>query len=126
MVDTAQKVDKAILERFIPKIYNQEMLPLIKGFYDFQNIIYTLYMTHDTNDQVIGFVTKNNIKVVTMSSRRSTKEFVNKLSNQGVYTYVHTVNLITDIENLINENDVHVVCSDFLIPSDIKYMNIKK
>lgn len=125
MIDTAKKVNKGILERIVPQIYNQEMLPLIKNFYEFQNVIYTLYMSHDTDEQVADFVVKNKIKVVTMSARRCTKEFVNKLSSKGVYTYVHTINLITDTENLINEKGIYGIYSDFLIPSDIQYMNIK-
>lgn len=125
MIDTAQKVNKDVLERIIPQIYNQEMLPLIKSFYEFQNVIYTLYMSHDTDEQVADFVIKNNVKVVTMSSRRCTKEFVNNLSSKGVYAYVHTVNLITEAEKLMGENGVYGVYSDFLIPSDIQYMNIK-
>lgn len=125
LVDTAQKINKDILERVIPQIYNQEMLPLIKNLYNFENIIYTLYASHDSNEQVIDFVAKNNIKVVTVHKDRATKDFLSRLSQQGIYTYVHTINSITEMENLINENGAYGVYTDFLIPRDLNYMKIK-
>jgi glycerophosphoryl diester phosphodiesterase len=126
LVETAKKVDYSILDRIAPQIYNQEMLPWIKEHYDFKDIIYALYMSPDTDEQVVDFVAKNNIKVVLMHLGRQNKEFVRKLKEEGAYTYVHTVNLLSVVEKLINEEGVQGVYTDFLLPSDIEYINLRQ
>lgn len=124
LVSEVKNVDKSILNRIVPQIYNEDMFYTIKNIYDFKNIVYTLYMTNASNDQVLSFASKNSIKVITMSTQRYSKEFVDMLSQNGIYTYIHTLNSLSEIEKY-KKDGVHGFYTDFIIPSDFKYINVK-
>ena len=89
--DTSVKVDKSILDRIIPQIYNQNMLDTIKVTYNYKDIIYTLYQSGQSDSEVLDYAIKNNISVVTMSTNRCDKEFSAQLNKYGIYVYTHTV-----------------------------------
>lgn len=90
--NTASSTDSSILDRIIPQTYSQDMYGWITGIYDFKDIIYTLYQSNDSDDQVIDFISKNSITKVTMSTSRISAEFVNRLNQIHVNSYVHTIN----------------------------------
>lgn len=118
IVDTARKVNPAILDRIIPQIYNEEMLPAVLELYKFESVIYTLYQTNASDEQVIEFATKNRIGVITMSNERYSKEFVDNLAAHGIYSYVHTINDISRITELLEEG-VQGFYTDFVDPESL-------
>ncbi|OLS37827.1 hypothetical protein [Bacillus sp. MRMR6] len=93
--------DPAILKRIIPQIYNQEMLKIVNSIYNFENIIYTLYVSPDNNEQVITFVKDNinQIKAVTMPTSRVNRIFVENLHSVNVFVYTHPIYNLVELVN---------------------------
>ncbi|OAB41801.1 phosphatidylinositol-specific phospholipase C/glycerophosphodiester phosphodiesterase family protein [Paenibacillus antarcticus] len=97
--EAEQRRNPKLLQRIIPQIYDQPMLKTVQGVYEFPSIIYTLYASKDTDQEVIDFVAKNKkITGVTMPENRTSKSFVSELNKVGVVTYVHTINDIADMK----------------------------
>jgi len=96
--EAEQRRNPKLLQRIIPQIYDQPMLKAVQGVYEFPSIIYTLYASKDTDQEVIDFVAKNKITGVTMPENRTSESFVSKLNKVGVVTYVHTINDISDMK----------------------------
>lgn len=99
LVEAAQRRDPAILDRIVPQIYNQSMLDEINKVYSFPELLYTLYQSKDTDEQVIEFVNKTGVDI-TMPVGRANKSFVKKLQKAGARVYVHTVNEEAEIREL--------------------------
>ena len=95
------------------------MLGYIKNIYDFKSVIYTLYRTNATDEQVIDFATKNGIKAITMYTKRYSPDFVQKLKEKGIYTFVHPVNTVHEIR-LYQETGVKGFYSDIILPKQLK------
>lgn len=119
IVKTAKKVDPEILNRIIPQIYNEEMLRHIRKVYDFKSVIYTLYQSKATDDQVIDFASKNGIKAITMYTKRYSPAFVRKLKEKGIYSFVHPVNTVHEMR-LYEETGVMGFYSDIVLPKQLK------
>ncbi|WP_438348934.1 phosphatidylinositol-specific phospholipase C/glycerophosphodiester phosphodiesterase family protein [Paenibacillus sp. FA6] len=98
MVKEAKQRNPELLERVVPQIYDQPMLKTIQSVYDFPSIIYTLYASTDTDEEVIDFVQQNHITGVTMPDYRTNARFVTRLNKAGVLTYVHTINDVADMK----------------------------
>lgn len=101
IVNEAMKRDPELLNRIIPQIYNEEMYALIREIYDFPEIIYTLYASQDSADNVLDFV-KNNpaISVVTTPIGHAnffTAEFINSLHAANKKIYTHTIHTYDDL-----------------------------
>jgi glycerophosphoryl diester phosphodiesterase len=124
LVKEVKDVDQKLLNRIIPQVYNEEMFYTIRNIYNFKDIIYTLYLTDSSNEKVLDFALLNNIKVITMSSQRYSKEFVEMLSSNGIYSYIHTINSLSEIEKYKKEG-VHGFYTDFIIPSDFRHINVQ-
>ncbi|GAA4859276.1 hypothetical protein GCM10023310_43100 [Paenibacillus vulneris] len=120
IIVSAANHDPELLNRVIPQIYNQGMLDDIKSIYDFHNIIYTLYMSPDTNEQVIEFVKKQNIKVITLPIQRADSKFLKDLKDNGVLSYVHTINSLRDLKNH-EMNGVYGFYTDAITPRLLQY-----
>ncbi|MDR0553212.1 MAG: hypothetical protein LBG76_00225 [Treponema sp.] len=89
----AQKVNAALLDRIIPQIYYPRMLETIYALYPFQNVIYTLYQSSQTDDEVLRFVQNHpSVKALTMWPDRASAGFVEVLKKLDKKVYVHTVN----------------------------------
>lgn len=101
--DTANSTDSSILDRIIPQTYSQDMYGWITDIYNFKDIIYTLYQSNDSDDQVIDFISKNGITKVTMSTSRFSAEFVDRLNQIHVSSFVHTINSTDDAETYISQ-----------------------
>lgn len=117
IVDAAEK-DPKLLNRVIPQIYNQQMLFDIQSVYEFKDYIYTLYMSKDTEQEVIDFSSENSIKVVTMPEFKTNAEFVAALKEKGIFTFVHTINDIEKV-NEYQKLGVHGFYTDFLTNDDL-------
>jgi glycerophosphoryl diester phosphodiesterase len=114
LVEEAEQVDPALLDRIIPQLYNENMLEYVDSIHPFSSYIYTLYASKDTNRQVVDFVRSNpRIKAVTMQQYRVTKTFIESLNKIGVRTYVHTINDYGTYIKL-KQNGVHGIYTDFL------------
>lgn len=100
--DAEQRRNPKLFQRIVPQIYDQSMLKTVQEVYDFPSIIYTLYASKDTDQEVIDFVEQNHITGVTMPENRTNASFVSKLNKAGVVTYVHTINDITDMKKYEN------------------------
>lgn len=111
--NTANNIDNTILDRIIPQTYSQDMYGWITDIYNFKDIIYTLYQSNDSDDQVIDFISKNDITKVTMSTSRISAEFVNRLNQIHVNSYVHTINSTDGAETYISQG-VHGFYTDDL------------
>ncbi|OAB43011.1 hypothetical protein [Paenibacillus glacialis] len=54
--EAEQRRNPKLLQRIILQIYDQPMLKTVQGVYEFPSIIYTLYASKDTDQEVIDFV----------------------------------------------------------------------
>lgn len=85
--------------RIIPQVYNQNEYYYAKSL-GFDKIIYTLYMSNDTEEEVIDFCKNNKPFAITMPKSLANTELPQKLSELGVYTYAHTVDDGNEFEEL--------------------------
>jgi glycerophosphoryl diester phosphodiesterase len=114
LVDEADRIDPALLDRIVPQLYNQKMLGYIDSIHRFPSYIYTLYQSKDTNGQVIAFAHSNSrIKAITMTEYRAKPSFNEALKKIGVKTYVHTINDYRTYLKL-EQAGVYGVYTDFL------------
>lgn len=122
LIVDAAKNDSEILNRVIPQIYNQQMLDDVKSVYNFPNIIYTLYLTSDTEQQVVDFVKDKRIKVVTMPENKANLNFITTLKKNGILTFVHTINSM-EVVKKYKTMGVHGFYTDFLTEEDLEGLN---
>lgn len=118
LVDKLNKKDPNLLDRVIPQIYNEDMLFLLKDIYDFKNILYTLYLESSSYSEVIEFTKSYNISGVVMSEEKYNKYFVQKLNENGIKSYVHTINSKETIEKYIDEG-VYGIYTDYIYEDDM-------
>ena len=116
IVETAKSTDESLLNRIIPQVYDQNCYKIMMDVYPFDSVIYTLYESYDSNKEIVNFVAKNdNIKVVTMSWDRYTKEFYNDLTYLSKYIYFFTINVHNEILTF-KKWGVHGFYTDYIKP----------
>ncbi|WP_339318653.1 phosphatidylinositol-specific phospholipase C/glycerophosphodiester phosphodiesterase family protein [Paenibacillus sp. FSL R10-2734] len=120
LTEAAQRRDPALLDRIVPQIYNQTMLDEINKVHSFSEVLYTLYQSQDTDEQVVDFVKKTGVDI-TMPASRATKDFVKKLKKAGARVYVHTVNEEDEIRKLYRMG-VDGFYTDFVPEDDLNNM----
>ncbi|WP_431086542.1 phosphatidylinositol-specific phospholipase C/glycerophosphodiester phosphodiesterase family protein [Paenibacillus sp. 8b26] len=91
-----QEKNPELLSRIAPQIYDEEMLRTLRSIYPYTSIIYTLYATEDTDDQIIRFVQQNDITAVTLPENRVSGALVESLRQAGAVCYVNTINDLKD------------------------------
>ena len=94
LVSEANKRDKELLDRVIPQIYHQEMFGEIESIYPFKHVIYTLYASPDSGEEVLDFIAKHKeIEAVTVpiDDSRLTPKFIKQVHKLGKRVYVHTI-----------------------------------
>ena len=94
LVSEANKRDKELLDRVIPQIYHQEMFGEIESIYPFKHVIYTLYASSDSGEEVLDFIAKHKeIEAVTVpiDDSRLTPKFIEQVHKLGKRVYVHTI-----------------------------------
>ncbi|MDD5210682.1 MAG: hypothetical protein PHV36_14945 [Elusimicrobiales bacterium] len=101
--------------RLIPQIYKTgEYWPVRDLGYD--NIIFTLYATDESDKEIFEFARKAKLFAVTMPKARALKsDLAEKLAKSGVYVYAHTVNEAGEFETL-KAHGVDGIYSDRLFP----------
>lgn len=120
IVEAANRKDPALLSRIVPQIYSRDMLDVVKKVYDFPEVIFTLYQSYDSDEQVIEFAQKTGVEI-TMPVTRATKSFVHKLKQAGARVYVHTVNEEDEITKL-SRMGVDGFYTDFVSEEDLGRM----
>jgi glycerophosphoryl diester phosphodiesterase len=108
------QIDIEILNRFIPQIYYPQMLKTIYDIYPFRNVIYTLYQSPQSDEEVLEFVKNHNsIYAVTMWPDRAVENFVNELTKLDKRIYVHTVNKFEEAYQIM-QSGVSGLYTDYL------------
>lgn len=116
LVIEALEYDESLLDRVIVQIYNQPMLDAAMDIYPFSSVIYTLYMSQDSMEQVKAFCAKSGIKAVTMPEGAYPESFVSALSSMGISSFAHTVNDEEKLQSLLGSG-YSGIYTDFLVPS---------
>ncbi len=117
LTEAAKRKNPALLNRIVPQIYSRAMLEELKAVYPFPTVIYTLYQSQDTDEQVIDFVRDTGVDI-TMPVERATSSFVNKLQQAGARVYVHTINEEEEIQKM-DKMGVDGFYSDFISEDDL-------
>ena len=117
---TINSIDPSLINRIAIQFYNQQMYYFLTDNYSFplDNYMYTLYMSRDSNRQVIDFVTKENIRAVVMWNFRADKSFVSELNDAGIFVYAHTINN-TDAALELFESGVYGIYTDTITYGDL-------
>lgn len=102
LVNVAKQYDESILDRVIVQVYNQNMYWQVKDIYDFKSVVYTLYASPDSNEDVLDFVLKSGIKVITIPKARCEKKFVGDLNKIGCLVYTHTIDNLSDVKKFMD------------------------
>ncbi|MDR1144405.1 MAG: hypothetical protein LBK77_09360, partial [Spirochaetaceae bacterium] len=110
----AGKVNIEILNRVVPQIYNPEMLQLVQSVWDWPSIIYTLYQSPQTPEEVIDFIRAHDeIHGLTMWPDVATDEFIAELKKLDRVIYCHTINNFGEAFALCSRG-VHGLYTDYL------------
>lgn len=120
LVYLAQQKDALdVLDRVIVQIYHQGMYDTVYEIYPWKSVIYTLYQSADSMEDVVKFCTERGIQVVTMGYAGVTAEVVALLKEAGITTYSYTVN---DPEEARRELDLGVggFYTDSMSPLDFE------
>src|SRR3990172_1334922 len=107
-------------ERIIPQIYDVSEFEPVRQM-GYKNIIFTLYMTSISDKDLLDFASANQLFAVTMVPQRAEK-VAQKLKEQGVTVYSHTINSLANLKDL-QKVGVHGVYTDFIYPSNITLMS---
>ncbi|CYU86225.1 glycerophosphodiester phosphodiesterase family protein [Streptococcus suis] len=122
----AMKRSPELLSRIIPQIYNQTMYTTLKKVYDFSNVIYTLYVSPDSPEQVIEFVANNpSIKVVTIPLNHGgyfNPEFFNNLHALDKKIYTHTIHTYDELTKY-SALGIDGFYTGLLLPSDMERLS---
>lgn len=129
IVTEAKNRDESLLDRVIPQIYNQEMYQEITEIYPFQHIIYTLYASPDSSEEVLDFISKHEeIEAVTapIGDSRVTPEFIEAIHKLGKRVYVHTIHTYDDLTKFAKDN-IDGFYTGLLTPRDVAlYESVSK
>ena len=117
MYDITEDVDPETRERVVIQVYNQNMYHVINRIYKYPNILYTLYATPDTEEQILEFVETERIPVVVMPPERANQPFLDKLYTLGTKIYLHTLNDINEVKEWQSKG-IWGVYTDSLLPKD--------
>jgi len=116
IVNIAKDIDESLLNRTIPQVYDQNCYNILMDVYPFESVIYTLYQSPDSDEEVVGFVAgHDNIKVVTMEWYRYTEDFYDDLTKLSKYIYFFTINVPKEIEKFRSWG-VHGFYTDYINP----------
>ncbi|WP_165861193.1 phosphatidylinositol-specific phospholipase C/glycerophosphodiester phosphodiesterase family protein [Paenibacillus paeoniae] len=120
LVQEAQAVNPALLNRIIPEIYSPEMHETVMSIYPFPNKMYSLYKSAASPKRIIEFVKEKQFTAVAMPLYRV---FLNPnlalaLKKSGVQSYVHTVNSVPNMK-LLQKLGVHGFYTDSETPPTV-------
>lgn len=104
----------------VPQIYHPESYLEVREM-GYVHVIFSLYRTNLTDQEVIDFATKNSLFGVTMPARRAMEGALPaELAAGGVRVFAHTVNDHLTV-NALQSKGVYGVYTDWLSPIDEVY-----
>jgi len=94
MVSSIKSYAPELLQRFIIQIYSPDQLEIVKKHQELKNVIFTLYRSKITNEQIFNFVQKNKIyiKAVTIPTGRLNQQLIVSLRRKRIPVFTHTIN----------------------------------
>lgn len=80
-------------QHFIIQMYHPDQIDVLKKNH-YSNIVFTLYRTDMNDDAVIDFIKQNpEVDAITMWwDKRFKQDFADRIGEEGLATYVHTIN----------------------------------
>lgn len=118
--------DSELLNRIIPQIYSRDMYDKISTIFEYPNVIYTLYASGDTEEEVLDFVTNHkNIKAITISTGdgRFNEDFFSRLHAFDKKVFTHTIHTYDELTRFKTVG-VDGFYTGLLTPKDIEVYNI--
>jgi glycerophosphoryl diester phosphodiesterase len=104
---------RGLRSRFVPQIYEQSELERARAL-GFEDVIFTLYRTAASDDDVVRFAAESDLFAVTMPAERALgTDLPSRIRDLGVPVYAHTVN-DADIERKLLARGVTGLYTDFL------------
>lgn len=119
LVLEAEKLDPSVLDRVVVQIYNQNMLRQVMGIFPFRSVIYTLYISPDSDEQAIRFCLESGVGAVTAHVDRMSPELLDRLHAAGLYALVHPVSSAKDANDWM-QRGADAVYSEFVTPDQLK------
>lgn len=101
-----------ISDQVIPQVYDQDEYHMVKdlGYYD---IVYTLYMSGDSVDDVIEFSMEEDLYAITLDQKRYEEHFKDRVGQIKSKVYVHTINDLTTLKEYLDDG-VYGIYTDIL------------
>lgn len=124
--DAAVKRDPKLLNRVIPQMYNEGMYDMLESVYHFPSIIYTVYATQASADEVVNFsVAHDNIKVITapVGDLRFNADVINRIHAEGLLIFNHTIQTYNELTDLKAKN-IDGYYTGLLLPKDLEIYDI--
>ena len=119
LVNAAKETDESLLKRIVPQVYDQNCYRIMMGVYAFDSVIYTLYESPDTPEEVAEFVAGyDNIKTVAMMWTQLTDDFYEALTDLSKHVYFFTINVPGEVE-IFRMWGARGFYTDFITPSAI-------
>ena len=129
IVNAVKEQNPYLLQRIIPQTYNQETYEALSEIHDFENVFYTLYMETSSIDDILEFCIEKDIEGVVMPISYFSPEFISRLNELGIASYVHTMNTEEEMTYYLS-NGVTGIYSDYFTEDELdvlqKEMNQKK
>jgi phosphoglycerol transferase MdoB-like AlkP superfamily enzyme/glycerophosphoryl diester phosphodiesterase len=120
LVEESKRIDPDITKRIIPQIYNEKNYFEAMDIYPFTDIIFTLYRTRASDEQIIGFIAdKENITALTVHISRIDDRLLSESVTLGRFIFLHTINDET-IMNQYRKYGVHGFYTDSYFTSKEK------
>ncbi|PEB55358.1 hypothetical protein CON65_24440 [Bacillus pseudomycoides] len=95
IVNKTKEVDESILNRIIVQVYTRDMYDMVEQIHHFDKVIYTLYQSADTNEQIRDFVKDHdNVFAITFSPDlwEKRKNAIPMIKDMGKKVYMNTFN----------------------------------
>lgn len=118
LVRCAQEIDESVLQRVIPQIYCEDMLRWIMEIYPFRSVIYTVYATTSTMQEVYSFCEQSGIRIVTVPVSSLSAYSTLPWDTLGVTLATHTVNTPEEMQRCLKAG-ASILYTDFLTPDDL-------
>lgn len=100
------------LSRILVQIYDTKEYWGVRKL-GFKNIIFTLYRTNITEEQIIKFAKNNPLYAVTIHKDRFDKGFGNSIIKSNIKLFLHTINSVENAQKYFNKG-VNMIYTDAL------------
>ncbi|MGN0995676.1 MAG: phosphatidylinositol-specific phospholipase C/glycerophosphodiester phosphodiesterase family protein [Candidatus Ventricola sp.] len=118
LVKYAQTRDESVLDRLIPQIYRENMLGWVMSVYPFRSVIYTVYQTDISSQEILEFCQHSGIRLVTAPAELIAPHKLAQWSGAGLIVATHTINDPEQARQLYDQG-VDILYTDSLTPGDI-------